>query len=160
MTQHNLGNALFRLGERGSGTAKLEEAIAAYREALKERTRERVPREWAVAQNNLGIALFRLGERESGTAKLEAAIAAYREALKQHTPERYPLDWAGTLGNEGLALMLLAERRQDAAMAGAALNQINKAVETMRSGGNAPSAAFYEQQLPMARSIVARLRKR
>jgi hypothetical protein len=57
-------------------------------------------------------------------------------------------------------VMLLAERRQDAAMAGTALSQINKAVETMRNGGNAPSAAFYEQQLPRARAIVARLRKR
>jgi tetratricopeptide (TPR) repeat protein len=112
-----------------------------------------------VAQNNLGIALFRLGERESGTGKLEEAIAAYREALKEHTPERYPLDWAETLGNEGLALVLLAERRQDAAMAGTALSQINKAIETMRSGGNAPSATFYEEQLPRARAIVARLRK-
>src|SRR5262249_58802400 len=111
---------LWRLGERETGTTKLEEAIAAYREALKERTRGRTPREWAVTQNNLGIALFRLGERESGTRKLEEAIAAYREALKEHTPERYPLDWAGTLGNEGLALMLLSERRQDAPMAGGA----------------------------------------
>lgn len=39
--------ALFRLGERESGTDKLEEAVAAYREALKENTRERVPLEWA-----------------------------------------------------------------------------------------------------------------
>ena len=132
----------------------------AYREALKERTRERVPLDWAMTQTNLGIALFRLGERDSGTAKLEEAIAAYREALKEHTRERYPLDWAGNFGNEGVALMLLAERRQDAAMAGTALSQINKAAETMRNSGNAPSAAFYEQQLPRARAIVARLRKR
>ena len=32
-TQTNLGNALFRLGERESGTGKLTEAVAAYREA-------------------------------------------------------------------------------------------------------------------------------
>jgi len=36
MTQNNLGNTLRRLGERESGTTKLEEAVAAYREALKE----------------------------------------------------------------------------------------------------------------------------
>ena len=39
----NLGNALWRLGERESGTAHLDEAVAAYRAALEERTRERVP---------------------------------------------------------------------------------------------------------------------
>jgi len=51
-----------------------------------------------------------------------------------------------------------AERRSDAAMAKTALSQINAAFETMRDGGHAPSAAYYEAQLPKARSIVARLR--
>ena len=57
MTQNNLGNALSTLGERESGTARLEEAVAAYRAALEERTRERVPLDWAMTQNNLGNAL-------------------------------------------------------------------------------------------------------
>ena len=34
MTQNNLGAALSRLGERESGTARLEEAVAAYGNAL------------------------------------------------------------------------------------------------------------------------------
>ena len=59
------------LGERESGTARLEEAVSVYRAALQERTRERVPLDWATTQNNLGIALRMLGERESGTARLE-----------------------------------------------------------------------------------------
>ena len=80
-TQNNLGNALLRLGERESGTARLEEAVAAYRAALQEYARERVPLDWATTQNNLGNALWRLGERESGTARLEEAVAAYRAAL-------------------------------------------------------------------------------
>jgi hypothetical protein len=54
--------------------------------------------------------------------------------------------------------MLLAERRGDAAMAETALSQINTAFETLRDGGNAASAAYYEQQLPRARALVARLR--
>ena len=65
-TQNNLGIALVRLGERESGTARLEEAVAAYRAALTERTRERVPLDWAMTQNNLGNALSsarRAGER-------------------------------------------------------------------------------------------------
>jgi hypothetical protein len=71
-----------------------------------------------------------------------------------------PLQWAKSFGNEGVALMLLAERRRDAVMAKTALSQINAAFETMRDGGNAPRAAYYEQQLPRARAIVARLRGR
>ena len=106
----NLGDALMELGERESGTARLEEAIAAYRAALEENTRERVPLEWAMTQNNLGNALLRLGERESGTARLEEAVAAYRAALEERTRERVPLDWAMTQMNLGLALETLGER--------------------------------------------------
>src|SRR5262249_41889441 len=83
--QGRLGIALTILGRRESGTAKLEEAVATFREALKERTREGAPLEWAMTQTNLGAALFRLGERESGTAKLEEAVVVYRQALKELT---------------------------------------------------------------------------
>ena len=44
---NDLGNALNTLGERESGNSRLEEAVAAYRAALTERTRERVPLDWA-----------------------------------------------------------------------------------------------------------------
>jgi tetratricopeptide (TPR) repeat protein len=70
MTQNNLGAALRALGERESGTARLEEAVAAYRAALEEWTRARVPLDWAMTQMNLGNALQTLGERESGTGQV------------------------------------------------------------------------------------------
>jgi hypothetical protein len=63
-----------------------------------------------------------------------------------------------SFGNEGVALMVLAERRGGAAIAEDALSQINAAFETMRDGGHAPYAAYYERQLPRARALVARLR--
>jgi len=115
MAQDNLGTALSTLGERESGTARLEEAVAAYRDALKERTRERVPLDWAMTQNNLGNALSRLGERESGTARLEEAVAAYRDALKECTRERVPLQWATTQNNLGNALSRLGARESGTA---------------------------------------------
>jgi exonuclease VII small subunit len=79
---------LTRLGERESGTARLEEAVAPFRDALQEYTRERAPLQWAATQNDLGAALQTLGERESGTARLEEAVAAYREALQENTRAR------------------------------------------------------------------------
>jgi tetratricopeptide (TPR) repeat protein len=91
-----------RLGERESGTARLEEAVAIYHDALKEYTRERVPLDWVMTQNNLGAALYLLGERESGKAKLEEAVVAYREALNERTREQVPLDWASTQHNLGM----------------------------------------------------------
>jgi tetratricopeptide (TPR) repeat protein len=149
---------LERLATPESGTAKLEEAIAARREALKEWTRERVPLRWASAQYGLGIGLFKLGQRETGTTNLEDAVAAYGEALKEWTRERVPLDWARGFGSQGVALMTLSERRGDAAMAETALSQISAAFETLRDAGHAAHAVYYEQQLPKARATVARLR--
>ena len=52
-----LGVALATLGER----ERLEQAEAAFTEAFKERTRERVPLDWATTQNNLGAALAHPG---------------------------------------------------------------------------------------------------
>ena len=83
--------------------------------SLKERTRERVPMEWAETQTNLGNALWRLGEREKGTARLQTAIAAHRAALLEHTRERAPLDWAMTQNNLGNALRTLGEREKGTA---------------------------------------------
>jgi hypothetical protein len=77
-----------RVGERENGTAQLKEAVAAFREALKERTRERI--DWADTQNNLGLALVSLAEREKGRARLKEGVAALREALKERTRDRVP----------------------------------------------------------------------
>ena len=105
-----LGVALATLGARESGTERLERAVAAFTEALKERTRARVPLDWAATQNNLGVALMTLGERESGTERLERAVVAFTEALKELTRERVPLDWAMTQSNLGVALTTLGKR--------------------------------------------------
>src|SRR5207302_6463348 len=67
-------------GEERRG--RLEEAVGAYREALRFRTGERAPLQYAVTQNNLGNALSELAEGLSGEdrrARLEEAVGAYRE---------------------------------------------------------------------------------
>src|SRR5262249_25069265 len=98
------------LGEREDNTEHLEQAVAAYRLALQENTRERVPLEWAKTQMNLGVALEQLGNRESGTAHLEQAVEAYGLALQEYTRQRVPLEWAKTRMNLGIALTTLGER--------------------------------------------------
>ncbi len=99
-----------------------------------------------------------LGERESGTARLEEAVAAYRAALQENTREQVPLDWAESFGNQGVALMLIADRNNDAAGAETALLQIETAYETTRSGGEEQLSAYFEAQLPKARTIRDRLK--
>ena len=81
MTQNNLGNALRVLGERESGTARLEAAVRAYEEALKEYTREKVPLAWAGTRMNLGTALYVMGERHDDSEKIERAIGIFDAVL-------------------------------------------------------------------------------
>ncbi|VVO40725.1 tetratricopeptide repeat protein [Pseudomonas fluorescens] len=65
-TQMGLGIALATLGKREAKTTRLEQAVAAYQEALKEYTRERVPQDWAKTQNNMGNALTAWLPRSTG----------------------------------------------------------------------------------------------
>jgi Tetratricopeptide repeat len=64
-TQNNLGNALSTLGARESGTARLEEAVAAFRAALEEWTREAAPHWHDIAQWNLARCLTLLEQRRN-----------------------------------------------------------------------------------------------
>jgi hypothetical protein len=79
MTQMNLGTALLRLGERESGTARLTEAVAAFRE-VQENTRVRVPLEWAKSSGNQGVAMVVLAERR-GDAKMAKLAVQQIEAV-------------------------------------------------------------------------------
>ena len=81
VTQSNLGTALLRLGELDSDTARLEEAVAAYREALKEHTRERVPLDWAMSTGNQGVALMWLADRRGDAAMAATAVNQIEQAL-------------------------------------------------------------------------------
>lgn len=121
-----LGNALAILGQRESGTVRLEEAIHAYWAALEERKRECVPLDWATTLNNLGNVLLTHGGRESGTARLEEALQAYRAALEERTRERVPLDWAMTQTNLSNALATLGRRDGGTA-------RLEEAIQTYRA---------------------------
>ena len=153
-TQNNLGLALTSLGERESGTARLEEAVVAYREALKESPREKVPFNWARTQNNLGLALTSLGKRESGTARLEEAVSAYREALKESPRQKVPLNWAATQNNLGNALANLGERESGTARLEEAASAYDAALVVFR----AAKADYYvqgtERNLDGARNMI------
>jgi CHAT domain-containing protein len=77
-------------------------AIAACHEALKVRTFEAFPQQWAITQNNLAIA-YSNRIRGEKAENLEMAIAAYQEALKVRTFEAFPQNWANTQNNLALA---------------------------------------------------------
>jgi hypothetical protein len=74
--------ALRTLGDRESGTARLEEAVAAFRAALEETTRARVPLDWARSTGNQGLALRVLAERRGDLATAEQALAQITAAFE------------------------------------------------------------------------------
>jgi tetratricopeptide (TPR) repeat protein len=120
---HSLGAALWTLGDRESDPRRLNEAVIAYRSALAEHTRERVPLAWAAIQRNLGAALRSLGERQGDPARLQEAVAACRAALEVTAREDVPLEWARTQIDLGVVLAALGHgeggtlRLQDAVAA-------------------------------------------
>ena len=92
MMQNNLGNALAALGAQERSVNRLEEAAQAYRAALEERTRERVPHDWAFTQFNLGgveITFFELTLDPSHLDKAESYANAAREAFNQTGADHY-----------------------------------------------------------------------
>jgi len=107
-----LGIALWSLGERESGTKRLEEAVAAYRAALLEYTRERVPLDWAMTQNNLGTALQTLGERKEQPKLLGEALEAIKAGREVYLDagmiqyEAYFADWIEALEAEIAAVQM------------------------------------------------------
>jgi tetratricopeptide (TPR) repeat protein len=104
-----------KIGEQSGQDAPLRSAVNAFRAALQEYTRDRVPLDWAMTQNNLGYALRVLGERGDDKA-LSDAVTAFRAALQERTRDRVPLDWAMTQNNLGNALRVLGERGDDQAL--------------------------------------------
>jgi hypothetical protein len=64
MTQNNLGSALETLGERESGTARLEEAVSAYDAALEVFVPAAADYYMNVCRNNRARAQALLAERE------------------------------------------------------------------------------------------------
>ncbi len=132
---------------------RLEEAVSAYRAALQERTRERVPLDWAMTQNNLGNALATLGERESGTVRLEEAVSAYRAALQEYTRERVPLQWAMTQNNLGNALKFIGDCHRTQGRAQAACSAYGDAIVALESA----STERYTQEVEQC---IARVRRK
>ena len=133
--------------------------MAAYRAALVEYTRERVPLDWAGTQNNLGVALAVLGERIGEAAMLSEAVEVCCLALEERTQERVPLEWAVSWGNLGFARSLLGAGLADLGMAEMGLEQLVAAITALGEGGHASHAMHCKARLPVARAAVARMKQ-
>jgi len=130
----------------------LEEAILAYRRALTEQPRDRVPLDRAFTQTNLGAALVILGEREEGTARLEEAFSALHEALEERTREDTPFLWAQTQEKLALAHFTFFAKSGEPSHRDDALNAITGALGEY---GNAKAAFYIEKATRLREKIYA-----
>jgi CHAT domain-containing protein len=91
--QHNLAIAY-------AEQKNLEQAIEAWESALKVRTREAFPEQWAATHSNLALACTKsIGEQNTGSR--ERAISSYKLALQVYTCEAFPKDCRNTAQNLG-----------------------------------------------------------
>ena len=88
--KYNLGKALVALGERTQDGKLLEQALAAFRDALS--TSGLVVEDEAEYQAGLGDAAAFLGKQERSTAYLQEAVTAYTSALAYYQNESSPKD--------------------------------------------------------------------
>lgn len=116
-------------------TARLEEAVATYREALQEYPRQRAPVRWAALQNDLGLTLWRLGEHEDRTARLKEAVLSFEAALQERTRDRAPIQWAMTNCALGFPLARIAEREGDIRVLRETVTAYDSALSLLISAG-------------------------
>jgi tetratricopeptide (TPR) repeat protein len=110
---HWYGNIVYHLGQRAVGEEPLRAAVKAFRGALDEYSRERVPLKWANSQNSLGSALSALGSRERSIALLDESVTAHRASLSECTHERDPFGWALATMSLGSVLGKLGRHDKD-----------------------------------------------
>jgi|GWRWMinimDraft_9_1066018.scaffolds.fasta_scaffold00094_5 tetratricopeptide (TPR) repeat protein len=124
-----LASALRIMGNQTGSNQPLEEAIEAYRAAIIERPRDRIPLKWAMLHINLGVTFQELGTRNSGTEYLKQSVEAYHMALMEITRVRIPFVWATTQNNLGNALIALGERENGTERFKQAVNAFSEALK-------------------------------
>ena len=87
----------------GDGTAELEQARAAYEEAIPTLDRLGLPQEVAEAEMNLGLVLQSLAA--CGRARITDAIAAYQRSLRTFDACRYPVEFVVLQNNLATAFL-------------------------------------------------------
>ena len=124
-----IGNALNVLGKLRADAKILEEAVAAYRQALPvfEAAGDRTG--LSRLRNNLASALVSLGENDAETGRLEEAIALHRRLVAEAPFEQGTVEWMTARMNLASALSRLGERSATTAIAREAMTILAEIVE-------------------------------
>ncbi|MEZ4547020.1 MAG: tetratricopeptide repeat protein [Thermodesulfobacteriota bacterium] len=78
---------------QGTGSPTAKEALKAFEDALKVRTIQSSPMQFAATQNNLGIVYRMLSDIEDRARNCKRAIDAYETALIVYSADKFPLEY-------------------------------------------------------------------
>lgn len=131
---HNLGNVynilldpdLTEIQER---PAILRLAIESNKKALKIRTFEKYPREYALSSNNMGISYMYLAESENKAENLKLSIGHFRNGLKVYDRKKDPITYSLCTANLGYVYSMLAECENSKENIKKAVEMVNEALE-------------------------------
>jgi tetratricopeptide (TPR) repeat protein len=98
-----------------SSLRHLEQAIAAYQDALGKTDPQTRSQSYAMIQNNLGSAYGDLARHSHPVTSLQGAIKAYQSALQYRSAEEDAARYAATQNNLGTAYWNLAQHEQPTA---------------------------------------------
>ena len=113
---NDIGNLYWMLSRQEADTETsltyLDQAIAAYQQALVKTNPETRPHNYAMIQNNLGSAYGDMARFRTPTESLEQSVAAYESALRYRQLHDDPARYAATQNNLGTAYWNLAQHQQ------------------------------------------------
>lgn len=113
---NDIGNLYWMLARHEAATddslTYLEQAIAAYQQALSTTNPDTRPHNYAMIQNNLGSAYGDMARFRTPAESLEQSVAAYEAALRYRQLHDDPARYAATQNNLGTAYWNLAQHQQ------------------------------------------------
>ncbi|MBW4581081.1 MAG: hypothetical protein KME42_16060 [Tildeniella nuda ZEHNDER 1965/U140] len=113
---NDIGNLYWMLSRQEADTdtslTYLDQAIAAYQQALVKTNPETRPHNYAMIQNNLGSAYGDMARFRTPAESLEQSVGAYESALRYRQLHDDPARYAATQNNLGTAYWNLAQHQQ------------------------------------------------
>jgi tetratricopeptide (TPR) repeat protein len=157
-TKNTLGMTLQQLAymepDTEHGRELLRDAIAAYRDALLERTPERDLGLWVETQQRLGQALNILGIRCGDTVQFEEAGAVYDDILKRVDENHESLLWARLKRDLGDALENCGERERGTLHLEKARTAYEQSLSKFSPSDNAEEYGDVVQKLERVRQLL------
>lgn len=114
MAQLNLGAALNQIAALNAQVGPLQEAVAAYKDALGVYQGRSDSLDSATVQLQLGRTFQQIANHEAGTESLHQAADYSRAAVKGFDVKFYPMSWAAAQTQLGSVLCGLADREDNA----------------------------------------------